>query len=90
MIELKNVTLVCIDTKNKLESLSIMKKMSRLIKFGRCMYFTMSNHSEAAETAAASDRAFTRDDGPRPPDDMALLRISHIRVPPQIPVMSAD
>jgi hypothetical protein len=40
MIELNNVTLVCIDTKNKLEALSIMNKMSKLIKFNRCLYFT--------------------------------------------------
>jgi hypothetical protein len=40
MIELPSVTLVCIDTKNRLESLSIMKKMSRLIKFGKSLYFT--------------------------------------------------
>jgi hypothetical protein len=40
MIELNNVTLVCIDTKNKNESLSIMKKMSRLIKFNKSLYFT--------------------------------------------------
>lgn len=40
MIELKNITLACIDTKNRLESLSVMKKMSRLIKFGKSLYFT--------------------------------------------------
>jgi hypothetical protein len=40
MKNLDNVTLVCIDTKNRDESLSIMKKMSRLIKFGRSLYFT--------------------------------------------------
>ena len=40
MIELPSVTLVCIDTKNRLESLSVMKKMSRLIKFGKSLYFT--------------------------------------------------
>ena len=40
MIELDNVTLVCIDTKNRIPSLSIMKKMARLIKFKKCLYFT--------------------------------------------------
>lgn len=40
MKNLDNITLVCIDTKNRLESLSVMKKMSRLIKFNKSIYFT--------------------------------------------------
>jgi hypothetical protein len=40
MKNLDNVTLVCIDTKNRIESLSVMKKMSRLMKFHKSLYFT--------------------------------------------------
>lgn len=47
---MKNVTLVCMDTKYKYESLKVLKKQAKLFNFGRVLFFSNGVEEDGVET----------------------------------------